>query len=113
MNEEMKEPVATAEEYKRWWIDESKKTMELEKRIKDLKAEHEEKVKEMENDIGILKGVLSDTVTELHDTREEASYQEGRADGILEVFQLIYGYDDEEDDDPVEEDEEEDEEDAE
>ena len=114
MNEEKNTmPEITAEDYRRWWMDEKKETSKLVEQIETLKAEHEEKVKEMENDIGILKGVLADAVTELHDTREEASYQEGRADGILDVFKLIYGYWDEEDDDPVEEDGEEDEEDAE
>ena len=113
MNEEKNTmPEVTAEDYRRWWMDERKKTMKLEKQIEDLKAEHEEKVKEMEKNLDNFKGELSDTIIELHDAREDASYQWGRADGILNVFKLIYGYWDEEDDDPVEEDEE-DEEDAE
>lgn len=110
MNEEKKNtmPETSAEEYRSWWLQENRKTAELKKQIAEMKAEHEEKVKEMENNADNLKEALSDTITELHDAREVASYQEGRADGILEVLGLIHGYGDEEDDDPVEEDEEED-----
>ena len=114
MNEEKNVmPEITAEDYRRWWMDERKRANKFGEQIEEMKAEHEKKVKEMEDRIDTLTGILSDAVTNLYDAREERSYQNGRADGILDVFKLIYGYWDEEDDDPVEEDGEEDGEDAE